>query len=352
MKTYCKNMVVGKERIGKAIFEWKTKESGHINAWRIEKEHGSEEELVDEIRREIRTRSLRFAPIRYGQRSERKNGKTRVIGQESVKQQVVGYLAVECLSELIAAKTGFYQVSCIPGKGSKLTVSTVRKWCLEPGYWVHLDIRKCYASIRHTHVMDLLRKYVRNEDVLYLCETLLSTYLKGLNIGSYFSLRMCQFVLSFGYHFVESLGTYRRGKRRPMVRHQIWYADDIYLFSRDKRNLRSAAKSLVFYMQERFGLSFHEWKICEISSEEPVDILMFSCRPDKTLVDDKLFLRIRKAFKSFEDDPGIHNARRVCSYWGVLNSADAWKVVSKNGYDRVFKNAKRYISRYDVKEVA
>lgn len=73
----------------------------------------------------------------------------------------------------------------------------------EGGYHVHLDVRKCYPSIKPEVVSRILRRYVRSPDALYLCEALLATYGGGLEIGSYFSLRMAQLVLSFGYHSVE-----------------------------------------------------------------------------------------------------------------------------------------------------
>ena len=62
--------------------------------------------------------------------------------------------------------------------------------------------------------MCILRRYIRNQDVLYVCETLLATYGDGLEIGSYFSLRMAQLVLSFGFHAVEGMHKTRRGSRR------------------------------------------------------------------------------------------------------------------------------------------
>lgn len=346
MKTYCKNLTIDMTLVREALSAWKRAESGHINGWRIYKEYGSEELLILELGREIRNRTLSFEPIKYRSRREPRNGKLRTLGQESVKQQIADYLAVLCLNDLINAKLGFYQVSSIKGKGILFGAKTIKKWCRDGGYWVHLDIKKCYSNIRHEDVMAVLRKYVRSEDVLYLCESLLNTYGNGLNIGSYFSLKISQLILSFGYHHVERLASYRRGNRRALVTHQLWYADDIYLFSNDKRNLKKALKCLITYMRINFGLSFHNWKISRVD-DEGISAMSFVCGPERMTIKPKLFLRIKRAFQKFDENPNIHNARRVCSYWGMLKHSDSFLLTKENEYDRIFRNAKIYISSFE-----
>ena len=192
-------------------------------------EHGSAESLIAEIESEIASRTLALRPIKRYRHREPTNGKLRIIGVESVKQQICDYVAIEALSGLLRSKVGFWQVSSVKGKGQLMAANAVSRWVQEGGYFVHLDVRKCYPSIKVDVIMRMLRRYVRSPDVLYLCETLLETYGGGLEIGSYFSLRMAQFVLSFGYHAVEDMRKVRRGRSVPMVAHQLWYADDLSL---------------------------------------------------------------------------------------------------------------------------
>lgn len=278
-------------------------------------EYGSVASLLAEIEDEILHRSLTFQPIRRHWYREPTNGKLRLIGVESVK-----------------------------GKGQTMAANAVSRWSQEGGYFVHLDIRKCYPSIKTDVVMSVLRHYVRSPDVMYICRTLLSTYDDGLEIGSYFSLRMAQLVLSFGYHAVEDMHKVRRGSRVTMVSHQLWYADDIYLFSQDKRNLRSAARELQRLLLKRYGLHLKAWKICRISNDEPVDVVGFTVRPNRVTLRPSLFLRACRAFRKYRRLPTLKRARRVTSYNGWFKHSDSSSLVKDNGFDQVFKKARRHVS--------
>lgn len=344
MKTYCKGLHIDVALITSAYESWLNAPAGKKNAWRVRDEYGSAGALISEIECEIASRTLTFRAIKRYRHREPTNGKMRVIGVESVKQQVCDYVAIEALSGLLHAKVGFWQVSSVKGKGQLMAARAASRWVHEGGYYVHLDVRKCYPSIKPDVVMSIMRRYVRSHDVLYLCKTLLGTYDGGLEIGSYFSLRMAQLVLSFGYHAIEDMHKVRRGRSIQLVSHQLWYADDIYLFGQDKRNLRSAARQLQRLLLKRFGLRLKPWKICESSDQEPVDVVGFTVRKSRTTLRPTLFLRACRAFRKYRRAPSIRRARRVCSYWGWFMNTDSLGIVTANGFDKLFNQARRHVS--------
>lgn len=344
MKSYCKGLRVDEALISRAYESWLKAPAGKKNEWRVGDEHGSPEALISEIASEVSSRSLTLRQIKRYRHREPTNGKLRIIGVESVKQQVCDYVAIEALKGLLHAKVGFWQVSSVKGKGQLMAASAVSRWSQEGGYFVHIDVRKCYPSIKADVVMRILRRYVRSPDVLYVCETLLATYGEGLEMGSYFSLRMAQLVLSFGYHAVEGMHKTRRGSSRQLVSHQIWYADDIYLFGNDKRNLRSAARHLQKLLLKEFGLHVKPWKICQISEQEPVDVVGFTVRPNRVTLRPTLFLRASRAFRKYRREPTLRRARRVTSYGGWFEHTDSLGVVMDNGFDKVLRKARRHVS--------
>lgn len=350
MKSYCKGLVVDKSLVLAAYENWLKADSGRNNNWRIDEEYGSIDNLVNEIVNEVEMRSLKLRPIYYYFETERSNGKVRLIGQQSVKQQILDYVLVTALEPMLTAKIGFYQVASMPNKGPIFGAKKVQKWLYDSKYWIHADVRKCYESIPHHVVINIFVKYVKSNDLLYICRTILSTYGNGLDIGSFFSLKMAQLVISFGYHYLESLHKKRRNATIPLVKHQIWYADDLYIFSNDKRNLKTAMNNLSSYFKTEFGIEFKAWKICTIGDEEPVDIAGYVCRKDRITLRSNLYLRIRRAYASYERKPTVKKARTVCSYWGYLKHSDSYKAIKKNGYDATFRKARRQISHYD-KEV-
>ena len=190
MKSYCKGLRVTHELVYQAYEEWLKSESGHKNYWRIEKQYGNIDVLADELVYEVETRTILFDPIEYHDEVER-NGKIRHIGQESVKQQIADYIVLVALDDLINAKVGFYQVASVKGKGPLFAAKTVRKWVKEDNYcYVHGDIKKCYESIKTCFVYTVMSKYVKSKDIMYLLKKILTTYSKGLGIGSALSLKL------------------------------------------------------------------------------------------------------------------------------------------------------------------
>lgn len=313
--------------VTEAYQRWLKAESGRKNGWRVAREHGSAAGLITEIVDEVRGRRLSTVPIRRHLHTEPTNGKVRVIGVESVKQQVLDYVVVTAMQPFLDARLGHWQVAGIPGKGQAFAVRGVRKWVREGGYFAHVDVRKCYPSIRPEVVMGILGRQVRSEDVLYVCEHLLSTYDGGLDLGSYFSLCMANLVLSFAYHFVETLHKGRRGKAVKLVSHQLWYMDDAYLFAPDKRNLKMAVRKLSRYMRDELGLSLKGWKACRIGTPgelgcEPVDVAGFRVTATSVTVRKGIFRRLRRAFIRFGRRGGLRLARRCASYWGYLRHSD------------------------------
>lgn len=347
MKTYCRRLDIGREHVAYAYERWRQNESGRRNHWRVSREYGGEDALIDEILSEVRSRTLSFEPIRRERRTDPSSGKLRVIGIAGVKQQVCDYLAVTLMEGLLRARTGFYQCANERGKGLRLCRGAIRRWSRFGGYHVKLDVRKCYPSVRTDLVASILRRYVASEDVLYVCDALLATYDGGLEIGSYFSLRMCQLVLSFAYHYVESLGKRRRGRWVPLVRHQVWHLDDILLVGPDKRDLKVATRELGRYMRDELGLELKPWKVARTSEAEPLDMGGYRASGGRVVLRRGLFLRCSRAFTRFERRPTITLARRVVSYWGWLSHGDCSELVRRRRLGRAFSRARHMVSRHE-----
>lgn len=344
MKTYCKHTRIDETLVREAYQRWLRSRSGKRNGWRVEQEHGSAQALINEIADEVSERRLRLRAISRHRYVEPTNGKVRTIGVESVKQQVLDYAIVIAIEPMLSAKVGFWQVGGIPGKGQLMAAHALRRWSQDGGYWVHVDVAKCYPSISCDLVRGIVQRYVRSGDVTYALDAVLDTYDGGLEIGSYLSLRLSQLVLSFAYHHVEGLGKARRGKYRSLVSHQVWYADDAILMSRDKRDLRSAVRALERFMRDELGLRIHPWKVCRIGDEEPIDLAGFVVRPRRTTVRPSVFLRARRSVRRFERTPNERRARQVTSYWGWLSNADCDGFVRRSGVVRAIIDASRMIS--------
>ena len=346
LKSYCKGLEVDGDFIATAYDRWRHNEAGRKNHWRVDREFGGKDNLIAEIARDVRERTLSFPMLETAPR--RDSGKTRDIGIESVKQQVCGYVVDLALDDLMAARIGFWQVS-VKGKSQFRAARAASRWMRRCRYHLHGDVRKCYDSIMCDVVMRILSRYVRSADILYIAEAILASYPGGhLMIGSYFSMRMAQLVMSFAYHHVESLHKVRRGKHVKLVAHQIVYADDIWLYGNDKRGLKSAMRSLERYLRDELGLTIKPWKVCRSGEDEPSDVAGAVARPGRVTVRDKTFLKGRRALLRFQRKPNsLRLARRLASYFGWWHNTDCVGFMHRNGVYAAMAAARRLVSKHD-----
>lgn len=353
MKSYCKGLCITRDLVSAAYDDWSKGAAGRKNRWRVDRDFGGSDAFVDEITDEIVTRSLTFDPIRRHKRHEPTNGKLRIICVESVKQQVCDYLAVMCLSTLLDAKVGYYQIGSVAGKGGVFARDAIRRWAHEGVrhrmWYVKSDVRHCYESIDHMLVMSILRKYVRSDDVLYLCECLIDTYETGLDIGSYFSLKMSQLVLSFAYHRIEGITKERRGHPVSLIDHQIWNMDDCLFMGTSKRDLKIAVRDLEVYMANELGLTLKPWKVCLCSDDEPIDICGYRITPNSVTLRKTLFVKASRSYRRFENNSTPRLARRCTSYWGWLKHSDSEQYRNKRGVAAAQGAARKVVSVSDGK---
>ena len=333
MKSYCKNFVFTWAHIEEAFHLWRKAQAGKKNYHRVLSEYGSEEKLIEEVFNEIAGKNLQFKPIHYYWHRDPINQKLRNIGVQSIKQQLVDYVVVLALQEFLDARIGYYQVASMPGKGQLFASRTAQKWIREGGYWVHMDVKQYYPSVNHDVVRSIIGKYVRSSEVRYVVDTLLGTYGRGLMIGSYFSLKMAQLVLSFAYHHLEG-----------RVAHQLHYLDDVLLMDPSKERLKAAAQELERFLRDELELTVKPWKLCKVGDDEPIDIAGYVVRPTKTTLRSSIFLRARRSFKRFEQSPTEENARSVCAYWGWVKNTHSMHFQQSNRIPQLVGEAAEKVS--------
>lgn len=340
MKTYLRNYELTFKDVLNAYYKWTKSRSGHKNGNIVNENYGNGHNLCVDIYRQIKDRSLSFIPIRYYERTEPNNGKVRLIGVQSIKQQVCDYLIVHMLQDMLNAKLGYYQCASVPNKGQVFAMKHLSKWYDEGGYFVKLDVRKCYPSIDQSVLLNFLKKHIGCEDLLYVCESILATYEGGLNIGSYFSQYMANLVLSIAYHHVETLYKVRRGVRKNLVTHQLWYMDDCIMFSKSKHDLAIAAKDVERFMRDFLHLELKPWKICKCGFDD-LDMVGYVMRSNTVRLRKSTWRRARRAFSRYSRAPCLRRAFRLISYWGFLKWTDG---AFNTNNSKLFIEARKMIS--------
>lgn len=317
---------------------------------------------------EIKNRKVTFPEIRYSVRYDGNSGKLREIGVESIKQQIYDYVAVNALMELFERKIGKYQCASVPGRGQVYGKKAIEKWIRKypdkTRVGAKADVRHCYPSINTKKLMKLLRKQVKNEDLLYLVETLIGSYKQGLSIGSYLSQWLCNYYLSFAYQYAQQKlfkVQKRRGqeKRTRLFYKIIFYMDDILILGPRKADVKKAMLMMIQFFREELDLEIKpNWKLFQVDyigkdgkhHGDCIDMMGYKIYRDRAEVRRSIFLRARRAYLRLRKqvqrrmEIALDLAYRCISYFGWFKHSDSTNFKKKYGIEQLMKYAKRRVN--------
>ena len=308
------------------------------------------EAIIDILRKEIMTGSISFPSIWYRDKVDGSSGKIRRIGIQNIKQQLYDYIAVEGMKPLLK-RIGEYQYASIPKRGTTKGKQVISRWIKNCNmrYFAKLDVKKCFESIDHDLLMTFLKKYIKNEKLVWLIRTLINSFEKGLSIGSYLSQYLCNLYMSVLYHYImERLYKTRRGKRINLIRHCLIYMDDILLIGSRKRDMETAVKKIIQKADE-MGLTIKDnWQVRSID-EAPIDMMGFKIYRTHTEIRGRIFLRVRRSFHRDRKELTLRIAKKCLSYYRYLKHTNSRKIERKWKVKPILKKCKGVIRRNESK---
>jgi len=137
--------------------------------------------------------------------------------------------------------------SCIKGKGIHAAANAVKKALRDISgtkYCLKLDIKKFYPSIDHRILRGLLRKKIKDQDLLWLLDEIINSA-PGLPIGNYLSQYFANFYLSGFDHWIKEV---------KQVKYYFRYADDLVFLSDNKPQLHQLLNDIRLYLDEQLLL--------------------------------------------------------------------------------------------------
>lgn len=322
--------------------------------------------LIDRIAydmlNDINNRRIEFKPIVYQERFDSGSNKVRKIGITTIKQQIFDYIAVKSCENMFLAKIGYYQCASLKGKGPLFGKQAIEKWIrknpTKSRYYFKCDIKKCYPSVNRNRLLLLLKRDIKNKDILYVLETLIRTYDRGICIGSYLSQHLANYYLSYLYHYVsEKLVRTRKCRNGRMktiniVTHVLFYMDDIIVFTSKKAYLKIIARKLERYAREFLMLRLKDNKLFGDVNSRFIDMMGYKIYAHKTTIRKRTFYRIRRLlFKARQccNVMPIKLARQIACYYGYIKHTDSYKFRKKYKVDSIIKKVREVISVYDCR---
>lgn len=150
--------------------------------------------------------------------------------------------------------------SCIKGKGINAAADAVKKALKDEAgttYCLKLDIKKFYPNIDHRILKQLLRRKIKDVDMLWLLDSIIDSA-PGLPIGNYLSQYFANFYLTYFDHWI---------KEQKKVKYYFRYADDLVFLSDNKEQLHQLKNDITEYLQSKLKLTVKSnWQVFPIKA--------------------------------------------------------------------------------------
>jgi RNA-directed DNA polymerase len=173
--------------------------------------------------------------------------KERVISRLPYRDRILHHGIMNKLEPMFVANFTADTYSCIKGKGIHGAVNNLKEALKDEAnttYCLQLDIVKFYPSVDHAILKQLLRRKIKDNDLLWLLDGIIDSA-PGLPIGNYLSQYFANFYLSGFDHWL---------KENKRVKYYYRYADDIIILARTKEELHQLFAEIVEYLSSKLKL--------------------------------------------------------------------------------------------------
>lgn len=167
--------------------------------------------------------------------------------------------------------------SCIKGRGIHAAARNIHKALKDVSgtkYCLKLDIRKYYPSIDHEVLKAMLRRKIKDNDLLWLLDEIIDST-DGLPIGNYLSQYFANFYLTYFDHWIKEV---------KLVRYYFRYADDMVILSDNKEDLHRLLSDIRTYLRTNLHLTIKQnYQVFPVESRG-IDFVGYVFRHTHTLL--------------------------------------------------------------------
>lgn len=190
-------------------------------------------------------------------------------------------------------------------------------------YCLKLDIRKFYPSIDHEILKSIIRKKIKDPDVLSLLDEIIDSA-EGVPIGNYLSQYFGNLYLAYFDHWL---------KETKKCKYMFRYCDDIVILHADKQHLSQIKEEIELYLADNLKLTLKSnWQIFPVDARG-IDFLGYRFFHDYTLlrksIAKKFKQKIRHIKKHWAELAPSEIINSVMSYYGWLSHADCNNLTKK-----------------------
>lgn len=184
----------------------------------------------------------------------------------------------------------------IKGRGIHCGVKRIRKALQDEEntqYCLKMDIKKYYPSINNEILKSIIRKKIKDVDLLWLLDEIIDSA-KGAPIGNYLSQYFGNIYLSDYDHWIKEKYPY-----------YFRYCDDMVVFAKTKEELHQLYEDSQTFLKENLDLKIkNNWQVFPLDIRG-LDFLGYRFFRDYTLVRKSIVARFKKKLRNMISQESI-----------------------------------------------
>lgn len=277
--------------------------------------------------------------------------KQRLIMALPFKDRVVQWGVYQLLNPIFDKTYIYDSYGCRVGKGTLRAVQRLHYWLKKVGksdkkfYYLKLDVSKYYYRVDHEVLIDILRRKLRDKEMLQLLTTII-TYegtlfglklngdvnnpedkvaRKGIPIGNLTSQM-------FANLYLNELDQYC--KRDLSIRYYVRYMDDVIILSDDKKKLHEYKQLIETFLQEVLKLNLNN-KTAIRPISQGIEFVGYRLWPTHVKIRKSTSLKMKKRLKYVKKQyerneiPFDKVNATVQSYMGILKHCNSYRLQNK-----------------------
>ena len=216
--------------------------------------------------------------------------------------------------------------SSLKGRGIHKGVKRIKKALKDrenTKYCLKMDVRKFYPSIDHDILKRVIRRKLKDKDLLWLLDEIIDSA-RGVPIGNYLSQYFGNLYLSGLDHWL---------KEQKHCKYLFRYCDDICILHSDKKHLSQLRKDISSYLEIKLNLKLKDnWQIFLVE-KRGIDFLGYRFFHNYTLLRKSIANRFKRRIKQIKKKhkhlTPINILSGIMSYLGWMKYADCYRLQKK-----------------------
>ncbi len=286
--------------------------------------------FVSQIQEMLINKTFNNSEVIHRTRIEKLNGKVRDITVlPFFPDQIIHHALMRVLEPVMTRGMYYYCCANVRGRGEKhirVNLSYVLRHDVKhTKYCLKMDIKKYYPSISISLLKSKLRRVIKDNDVLWLLDTIINIQEKGLPLGTYTSQWLANFYLQDLDHYI---------KEKLNASYYYRYADDLVILGSNKRKLKKTKDAIMEFLKYQALTIKDTWRIFKVDEKNDIDFVGYRFFRKKISIRKRIFKNIRRCLIrirwKIDNHKRVisHEIRRLASYYGYIKNSDSYYINS------------------------